>query len=96
MPPTLFAVLRQEVGYLMIIGLGNAGIGKACLGVSDHFDGFHPPSAMATDNKVAVRPRAFGFTPNNEDQRAFLRPDPADRTPQTVDSLITSSSLMVP
>jgi hypothetical protein len=39
----VFAVLRREVGRLMIVGLGNAGVGKAYFGVSDQFDGFSPP-----------------------------------------------------
>jgi hypothetical protein len=54
-------VLRREVGHLMFVGLGSVGIGKAYFGVSDHFDGFHPPSAMATYSKVAVRPRAWNI-----------------------------------
>jgi hypothetical protein len=36
----------------MIVGFGNAGVGKAYFGVSDQFDGFYLPSTMATDNKV--------------------------------------------
>jgi hypothetical protein len=61
MPRTVFAVLRREVGRLMIVGLGNAGVGKAYFGVSDQFDGFYLPATMATDNKVPVRPRAWNI-----------------------------------
>ena len=48
LPRTVFAVLRREVGRLMIVGLGNADVGKAYFGVSDQFDGYYLPSAMAS------------------------------------------------
>jgi hypothetical protein len=54
-------VLRREVGHLMIVGLGIAGVGRAYFGVSDQFDGFYLPSTMATDNKVPVPARAWNI-----------------------------------
>jgi hypothetical protein len=46
MPRTVFAVLRREVGRLMIVGLGNAGVGKACFGVSDQSTVHSPRSTV--------------------------------------------------
>jgi hypothetical protein len=60
-PRTVFAVLRREVGHLMIVGPGDAGVGKAYFGVSDQFGGFPSPATPPWKHSVA-RSESLAFS----------------------------------
>jgi hypothetical protein len=77
-PRTIFAVMRREVGRMVVVGLGNPGVPGAYFGVADQFDGFVLPATMATDGRVPVLPRNWNILSvvhDGSNQKGYLNGD---------------------